>query len=63
MSLLEIAEKMRDNTGPSGDPETTHAVADDLLCEMIMELGALLQETELCAEFVLDFDKVHKWYA
>ena len=37
------------------DPESEHAHADSILCELLTELGH--------AEVVAEYEKVRKWYA
>ena len=39
----------------SGDVEMAHMEADDLLCELLIELGY--------GEGVKVFDNMHKWYS
>ena len=41
--------------GESGDIEMVHSKADDLLCEILKELGYV--------KLVEEFDKLDKWYA
>lgn len=38
-----------------GDPEAAHSEADNILCELLIELGY--------AEIIEEWKKVAKWYA
>lgn len=50
-----ILKEMRDLQNNSGDLESVHIFADDLLCEMLKTLGY--------TEIVEAFEKIDKWYA
>lgn len=39
----------------NGDPEIGHAEADNILCEIIAQLGY--------TEIVKEYDKIEKWYS
>ena len=39
----------------NGDPEIDHAEADNILCEIIAQLGY--------PEIVKEYDKIEKWYS
>ena len=40
---------------PYDDPEREHKMADDILCQLLTNLGY--------SEVVAEYDKVDKWYA
>lgn len=52
--LINIREQMK-VLSDSGDPESGHSMADQLLCDALTILGQ--------HELVSDFDEVEKWYA
>ena len=49
-----FAERIK-SEAMSGDNETDHGTADDLLCELLVSIG--------CSESVAAFQAVGKWYA
>ena len=53
--LITILEQMKEVLSNSGDPESGHSMADQLLCDALTILGQ--------HELVSDFDEVEKWYA
>ena len=50
LSLAEMKE-----LASFGDDEQGHIRADDMLCELLVQLG--------CEDIVDAYKKVHKWYA
>ena len=55
MTPEEFAVRMREIANNTGDKEAAHCDADDLLCEMLNELGY--------GEGVRYFQAMEKWYA
>lgn len=55
MTPMEFADKMSTIFGKRYDEEAAHIDADDLLCEVLVDLGY--------AEGVKVFNDAHKWYA
>lgn len=54
MNPVDFAEKMREASDVS-DPESSHVVGDDLMCEVLTDLGY--------GEGVSVFCVMRKWYA
>lgn len=52
--LKEILEKLKDLQG-YGDTEISHSKADDLLCELLLQLGY--------RKIVEEYRKIEKWFA
>jgi hypothetical protein len=46
-----------------GTSEEGHSEADDILCQVIKELGSLAAMPEYAAEVVRLYGEVGKWYA
>lgn len=54
MTREEAIAKLR-SLHTSYDPESDHAEADDVLCELLITLGY--------EDVVIEFENVDKWYA
>lgn len=54
MTKEQAIEKLKDVSTWS-DTEQAHFKADDILCDLLCELG--------CEDVVLEFSKIKKWYA
>lgn len=52
--IKEATEKMK-RIQNNRDTEMAHFIADDLLCEILNEIG--------CKDLVDEYNKIEKWYA
>lgn len=53
--MEQAIDRLRQIQNPDGDTEIQHQMADEVLCEMLRNLG--------CHHLVREWEKVPKWYA
>ena len=53
--IIKAAVEQMKECAKNSDYETAHVDADDILCDVLKQLGA--------KELVDEFEKVNKWYA